>query len=245
MRETIWEVSSSIDNKSDLPVINLAGRKISKNKQKQNMAQAGWKKISIDLNTQALAIAVLILVLYFIFLYATKSAVSPEETLGHHMMNFSTPLTGVTNVLALALALAGGAIVFLVLREGRLKEKAEVNDKDLEIIKRAVAQMSKKSAKDGELEVIKKALSELLKEKLEREVPQEQELKILKKALTKEEKKALAEVEKTGEITQDSLRFRLGWSKAKTSAIISNLDRMGVVQRERQGKTYMIRLQKK
>lgn len=101
-----------------------------------------------------------------------------------------------------------------------------------------------KKPKDEEIKVIKKALAELLKEKMEREIPPEQELKILKKALTTEEKKALAEVEKAGEITQDSLRFRLGWSKAKTSAILSNLDRMGAVQRERQGKTYRIRLQK-
>ncbi len=200
-------------------------------------------EIKADKNTQALAIALLILLLYFAFLYATKSAVSPEESFGHHMMNFTTPSSGLANIFALSLALAGGAIVFLLLKEGELKERAEVKDRDVEIIKKAVAHMAKKP-KDEELALIKKALAELLKEKMEREIPPEQELKILKKALTQEEKKALAEVEKAGEITQDSLRFRLGWSKAKTSAILSNLDRMGAVQRERQGKTYRIRLQK-
>lgn len=70
------------------------------------------------------------------------------------------------------------------------------------------------------------------------------ELKILKKALSEDEKAAISEIEKANEITQDSLRFRLGWSKAKTSAIISNLDRMNLVQRERQGKTYKVFIQK-
>ncbi len=69
------------------------------------------------------------------------------------------------------------------------------------------------------------------------------ELSIIKKALSLDEKKVLEEVEKAkGEITQDSLRFRLNWSKAKVSAIVSNLDRMNLIQRERQGKTYNILL---
>ena len=71
------------------------------------------------------------------------------------------------------------------------------------------------------------------------------ELNILKKALSQDEKKIVEEITKVGEITQDSLRFRLNWSKAKLSAIIGNLDRMNVIQRERQGKTYNIFLSKK
>lgn len=43
-----------------------------------------------------------------------------------------------------------------------------------------------------------------------------------------------------GRITQDSLRFRLGWSKAKVSRILTNLDRKNIVQRERTGKTYAV-----
>ena len=71
------------------------------------------------------------------------------------------------------------------------------------------------------------------------------ELSIIKKALSVDEKKLVEEVEKAEEITQDSLRFRLEWSKAKVSTIISNLDRMGIIQRKREGKTYSVSLQKK
>ncbi len=71
------------------------------------------------------------------------------------------------------------------------------------------------------------------------------ELQIIKKALSADEKALIEEVQKAGKITQDSLRFRLGWSKAKISTITTNLDRMGLVQRERQGKTYNLFLQKK
>ena len=67
---------------------------------------------------------------------------------------------------------------------------------------------------------------------------------IVKKTLSEDEKKVLDEIKKTGEITQDSLRFRLGWSKAKISTILTNLDKKGLVQRERVGKTYKIYLQK-
>lgn len=71
------------------------------------------------------------------------------------------------------------------------------------------------------------------------------ETEILKKALSSEEKKLVEEVEKAGEITQDSLRFRLEWSKAKVSSILTNLDRMGMIQRQREGKTYLVKMQKK
>ena len=72
-----------------------------------------------------------------------------------------------------------------------------------------------------------------------------EEIEILKKALSPDEKKLLEEVQKAGEITQDALRFRLDWSKAKVSAILLQLDRMNLVQRERQGKTYNVRIQQK
>ena len=70
------------------------------------------------------------------------------------------------------------------------------------------------------------------------------ELAILKKALSEDEKNIVEEIEKAKEITQDSLRFRLGWSKAKVSTILTNLDKMGLVQRERIGKTYKVYLQR-
>ncbi len=70
------------------------------------------------------------------------------------------------------------------------------------------------------------------------------EYNILRKALSEDEKRILDEVKKAGKITQDSLRFRLNWSKAKASTILTNLDRKGLIQRERTGKTYRIYLQK-
>ena len=55
---------------------------------------------------------------------------------------------------------------------------------------------------------------------------------------------SLEAIKKSGEITQDSLRFRLDWSKAKVSTILTNLDKRNLIQRERIGKTYKVYLQK-
>lgn len=70
------------------------------------------------------------------------------------------------------------------------------------------------------------------------------EHKILRKALSVDERAIIDEVKKAGNVTQDSLRFRLNWSKAKISTILTNLDRMNLIQRERVGKTYNVRLSK-
>ncbi len=69
-------------------------------------------------------------------------------------------------------------------------------------------------------------------------------LSIIKRKLSPDEKALLKEIEKAGVITQDSLRARLAWSKAKVSTILTRLDRMNLIQRERQGKTYKVFLQK-
>jgi len=66
------------------------------------------------------------------------------------------------------------------------------------------------------------------------------ELEIIKRALSEDEKLVLDEIKKAGEITQDSLRFRLEWSKAKLSRILTNLDKLNLIQRERLGKTYKV-----
>jgi len=66
------------------------------------------------------------------------------------------------------------------------------------------------------------------------------ELKILRKALSDDEKAVIEEVRRAGEITQDSLRFRLDWSKAKVSRILTNIDKMNLIQRKRTGKTYTV-----
>lgn len=66
------------------------------------------------------------------------------------------------------------------------------------------------------------------------------ELEIIKRVLSDDEKAVVDEVRRAGEITQDSLRFRLDWSKAKLSRILTNLDRLNIIQRERVGKTYNV-----
>ena len=66
------------------------------------------------------------------------------------------------------------------------------------------------------------------------------ELEIIKRVLSDDEKAVLDEIKRAGEITQDSLRFRLEWSKAKLSRILTNLDKMNIIQRERVGKTYNV-----
>ncbi len=71
-----------------------------------------------------------------------------------------------------------------------------------------------------------------------------EEIEIVKKVLSKDERLVINEIQKAGEITQDSLRFRLNWSKAKVSAILGNLDRVGLIQRQREGKTYKVFLQR-
>src|SRR3989338_8057487 len=71
----------------------------------------------------------------------------------------------------------------------------------------------------------------------------EREYNIVRKALSEDEKAILDEIKKADEITQDSLRFRLDWSKAKVSTILTNLDKRGLIQRERIGKTYKVYLQ--
>ena len=72
----------------------------------------------------------------------------------------------------------------------------------------------------------------------------DKEYSIMRKVLSEDEKAILDEIKKAGEITQDSLRFRLNWSKAKVSTILTNLDKRGLIQRERIGKTYNVYLQK-
>lgn len=69
-------------------------------------------------------------------------------------------------------------------------------------------------------------------------------LAIVRKKLSADERKMLKEIETAGSITQDSLRARLGWSKAKVSTTLTRLDKMNLVQRERQGKTYKVFLAK-
>jgi len=79
-----------------------------------------------------------------------------------------------------------------------------------------------------------------VKPSLQKQPTRIDELEIIKRALSDDEKQVLDEIRRAGEITQDSLRFRLEWSKAKLSRILTNLDKLNLIQRERFGKTYKV-----
>jgi uncharacterized membrane protein len=64
---------------------------------------------------------------------------------------------------------------------------------------------------------------------------------ILERALSEDEM-LLIEMVRDAEkgLTQDSIKFRTGFSKSKVSALILNLEKKGLIQREKLGKTYNI-----
>ena len=70
--------------------------------------------------------------------------------------------------------------------------------------------------------------------------PLARSMMILKKALTDDEMLLIDIVTDTPGVTQDSLRFRTEFSKSKVSALIVNLEKKGIIQREKTGKTYKI-----
>ncbi len=70
------------------------------------------------------------------------------------------------------------------------------------------------------------------------------ELEIIKRVLSSNENKLLGEIQAFGDINQDALRHRLGWSKAKVSTALSNLDRARLIKRQRSGKTYRVTLRR-
>lgn len=63
--------------------------------------------------------------------------------------------------------------------------------------------------------------------------------------LSSDENKILKILQETPEITQDSLKFRLGWSRPKLSAILTQMERVNLVQRKREGKTFTVFLAKR
>jgi uncharacterized membrane protein len=68
----------------------------------------------------------------------------------------------------------------------------------------------------------------------------EKSLSILERALNGDEILLLEIIKSTEGVTQDSLRFRTGFSKSKVSALLLNLERKGIISRERLGKTYKV-----
>lgn len=64
---------------------------------------------------------------------------------------------------------------------------------------------------------------------------------ILERALSEDEMLIIEMVREAEKgLTQDSIKFRTGYSKSKVSALILNLEKKGLIQRERLGKTYNI-----
>lgn len=78
------------------------------------------------------------------------------------------------------------------------------------------------------------------KEGRKEEMPADRNLAILERALSEDEVLLLRMIKDSEGITQDSLRFRTGFSKSKVSALLLNLEKNGIIYRERLGKTYSI-----
>ena len=72
--------------------------------------------------------------------------------------------------------------------------------------------------------------------------PLERNLSILERALSEDEARILRMIAEAEGITQDSIRFRTGFSKSKVSAILLGLEKNGIVTRERLGRTYKLAL---
>jgi hypothetical protein len=73
-----------------------------------------------------------------------------------------------------------------------------------------------------------------------RSTPLERNLSILERALSEDETRILRMIAEAEGITQDSIRFRTGFSKSKVSAILLGLERNGIITRERLGRTYKL-----
>ncbi|MBU6998632.1 MAG: hypothetical protein HXS41_15005 [Theionarchaea archaeon] len=65
-------------------------------------------------------------------------------------------------------------------------------------------------------------------------------MNVLERALGDDEMMIISLVKDSVGITQDSVRFRTGFSKSKVSALILELEKKGIIQRERSGKTYKL-----
>ena len=170
--------------------------------------------------TKILIVIFIIIFFYLLFFLALSPFFIQQPRsmadIMRQMMGFSTQTSVVLNALSLILAIGIGILIsVLILPHEPKTEIKEVKE---------------------ELHREKKSILREMKEK---------EFSIIKRALTEDEKKVVSEIERAGKITQDSLRARLGWSKAKISTILTNLDKADIIQRERQGKTYSVFLTKR
>jgi len=152
--------------------------------------------------------------------------------------NNLTKLDAVTKILVILLVVAVSYfVIFLVLRPFFITQPSNMMDMMNQIVSRGIRTENILPL------IIALIIGVIISFYLFKQTSKGDEYNILRKALSEDEKKILNEIKKAGEITQDSLRFRLDWSKAKISTILTNLDKKGIIQRERTGKTYKVYLE--
>ncbi|MFQ6088315.1 MAG: helix-turn-helix transcriptional regulator [Candidatus Methanofastidiosia archaeon] len=72
------------------------------------------------------------------------------------------------------------------------------------------------------------------------EMMEERGISVVEKILEGDEEKLFKIVRNSEGITQSSLRFRTKFSSSKVSALLLNLEKKNVIQREKTGRTYKI-----
>jgi len=72
------------------------------------------------------------------------------------------------------------------------------------------------------------------------ETPLARNIKILKKALSTDETLLVELVAGSEGVTQDSIRFKTGFSKSKVSALLSEMEKKDIIIREKLGRTYKV-----
>ncbi|MFQ6136506.1 MAG: helix-turn-helix transcriptional regulator [Candidatus Hydrothermarchaeales archaeon] len=68
----------------------------------------------------------------------------------------------------------------------------------------------------------------------------ERNLAILKRALSEDEIRLMDIINNSEGVTQDSIRFKTGFSKSKVSALITELESKDIITREKMGRTYRL-----
>ncbi|MBI2110732.1 winged helix-turn-helix transcriptional regulator [Candidatus Woesearchaeota archaeon] len=84
-------------------------------------------------------------------------------------------------------------------------------------------------------EILLKRLEDIKQDKIT-----EDKFSILTKALDPFEQKVLKAVKEQEGITQNTLRIRTDLSKAKVSYVVNDLERKGLIKRDKKGKTFAI-----
>jgi uncharacterized membrane protein len=65
-------------------------------------------------------------------------------------------------------------------------------------------------------------------------------LDVLKRALNEDEKALIEMISETEGVTQDSIRFKTGFSKSKVSTLLSEMEKKDIIIREKLGRTYKL-----